>query len=94
MSRGAKEIMVEYIETMVRENPHLSEIERGPAEQMVRKHFQLMGEIVGNLELVRRRATQGDIVLGAGKKFPTKKEIAAGRKAKMTAGRNYRKANK
>lgn len=47
---------------MIDGNEYLSDIERGPAKELVRKHFQLMRICIGNLELVRRRAEQKDLV--------------------------------
>ncbi len=46
------------------ENEYISEIEKGPAKELCRKHFQLMNATIGNLELVRRRAEQCDLTYG------------------------------
>ena len=50
----------------IKDNPHISEIEKGPAIELVRLHFQIMNQTIGNLELVRRRTEQKDLVKNDG----------------------------
>lgn len=59
MAKSWQEIKMEIFD-IIDGNEYLTDIERGPAKELVSKHFQLMRETIGNLELVRRRTEQKD----------------------------------
>jgi len=60
MAKSWQEIKMEIFD-IIEDNHYLTDIERGPAKELVSKHFQLMRLTIGNLELVRRRTEQKDI---------------------------------
>jgi len=49
------------VKDWIEENEYINEIEKEPAKRLCELHFQLMSQVIGNLELVRRRAEQGDV---------------------------------